>query len=240
MVIVMIIAFFKDRFVFNRDYVWFFLAFSIPLIFTTIYLSISRNTLPHWSGISYLTLLPLVAIYISEKKKIIPKLLVGFSALTLLLIVATFSINNGWFLPKPTSEDKENLSRKDAIMDMYGWQQASEKLSKVFEEKQLKHLPIISNKWFPASHIDYYIARPNSMNVVGVGSLTDIHKYYWINKTLPALQKDALYITDSRNFQAPEKLYNTEYKTITQIERIPIQRGNTIVKYVFLYQLSKN
>lgn len=239
MLLLMLISFFKKRFLFDKKVVWLFLCFSLPLIITTIYLSISRDTLPHWSGVSYLTLLPLLAVYLSEKKNIYRKLLKGFSALSVLLILAVFVIRSGWLLPVPSSEEKEQLSRKDALMDMYGWQQASEKITVFLRDNSLENTPIISNKWFPASHIDYYIARPNKMKVYGVGSLKDIHKYYWINKTYPILKNEVLYITDSRNYQHPKDLYVKEYPFIKKLTEIPIERGGVVVKYVFLFKLMR-
>lgn len=238
MTLLMLIAFFRNKFNFNRKISLLFLSFSLPLIFTTIYLSFSRDTLPHWSGVSYLTLLPLLAVYLSDKNNINRNLLRGFSVLLVLLVLAVFVVNYGWFLPHPVSKSKENLSRKDAIMDMYGWEQASKKLSKIFEEKGLKNKPIISNKWYPASHIDYYIARPNKMKVYGVGGLTDIHKYYWINSKYKDLAGSVLYITDSRNYLHPKELYSKRYANIRQLATVPLKRSGVVVKYVFLFELS--
>lgn len=233
----MLFSFFKRRFTFNYHYTYLFFTVSIPLILTTIYLSMSRNTLPHWSGVSYITSLPLMAVFLSERKTISKNLVGGFSLLSILLIVACFVINFGWFLPNPTSENKENLSRKDALMDLYGWKQASTKVTKFLEENNLKSLQIVSPRWYPSAHIDYYIAQPNNMNVYGLGSLTDIHKYYWINKTLPKLKNRVLYITDSRNFRNPKDIYKDEFSTINQLTIIPIKRGSQTVKYVFLFEM---
>jgi 4-amino-4-deoxy-L-arabinose transferase-like glycosyltransferase len=240
MIIVMVIAIRKKNFQFNNHQRAFFFCCSLPLIFTTIYLSISRDTLPHWSGVAYLTLLPLLAVFLSERKQqIIKNLKIGLISFSTLLVVAIFVINKGWFLPINFSEHKEKLGKRDALLDMYGWKQASEKLSIVFEEEQLLRLPIISNRWYPAAHIDYYIARPNGMKVYGVGSLNDIHKYYWINKFYPTLKDEVLYITDSRNFKKPEFLFKDTYKEVSLLKTIPIDRNGVVVKYVFLYKLSK-
>ncbi|WP_159439319.1 ArnT family glycosyltransferase [Tenacibaculum agarivorans] len=239
MLILLFVAVRKRKFILEKNYIPLFVFCSLPLIFTTIYLSISRNTLPHWSGISYLTLLPLLAVYLSKREKITKGLLIGVSGFAILLLFASFSINTGLFLPENSSNTKEQLGRKDALMDLYGWKQASKKITKTLEEKKLTSLPIISNRWYPAAHIDYYIARPNQMKVYGVGGLNDIHKYYWINKNNPELGDQVLYITDSRNFKHPNDLYAENYTSIKEIEVIPIERGNKLVKYVFLYQLQK-
>ncbi len=237
--ILMVMAYLKNRFQFRKDLLKLFFACSFPLIGTTIYLSMSRDTLPHWSGVSYLTLLPLIAVYISKQKRILKKLKTGTLSFLILLIVAVFVINKGWFLPKKEIVLKEKLGKKEVLLDMFGWKQASEKLTTFFETKKLFQLPIISNKWYPASHIDYYIARPNNMEVYGVGELSDIHKYYWINKEKPFLKNRVLYITDSRNYKDPKILYGKEYTLITKLKVIPIKRGEDIVKYVFLFLLEK-
>ena len=238
MVIFVISSFFKKKFIFNKKQTYLILTCALPLIVTTIYLSLFRDTLPHWSGVSYITLLPLLSVYLITKKQITKKLLVGVASFTVLLLLAVPVINKGWFLPVVEINDIKKLGKKDVLLDMYGWEQASEKITKILEAKEIKKLPIISNRWYPAAHIDYYIARPNNMTVYGVGSLKDIHKYYWINKKNPPLQKEVLYITDSRNYKDPKKLYGKEY-TIELVDTIPIKRAKNTVKYVFLYKLSK-
>ncbi|APZ46733.1 hypothetical protein BW723_10755 [Polaribacter reichenbachii] len=239
-ILLMLVAFFRNKFVFDTKITNFFLLFSLPLIATTIYLSISRDTLPHWSGVSYLTLIPLLAVYISNHKNIQRNLIRGFCFLLILLSVVTIEINNGWFLPTPKSAKKETLGKQDALMDLYGWQQTSEKVSKVLNDKKLTHLPIISEKWFPAAHIHYYIARPNNMLVYGVGDLPAIHKYYWINKKQPPLKnKEVLYITDSRNFKNPEEIFN-QYDEFQLVKTISITRNKKVVKNVFIYLLMKD
>lgn len=240
MLIVMFVAIKRKQFKINTNITTLFLFCALPLIFTTIYLSISRNTLPHWSGIAYLTLIPLLGVYLSEnKKRIVGKLEIGVLAFSFLLVTAVFVINEGWFLPVDTEEQKEKLGRKNALLDMYGWKQASQKISDILKEEKLTHLSIISNRWYPAAHVDYYIARPNNMNVYGVGSLNDIHKYYWINSNHPEVTSEVLYITDSRNFKAPSELFAKKYHTFNLIKTIPIERNREVVKYVFLYKLSK-
>ncbi|AUC14596.1 hypothetical protein BTO06_05345 [Tenacibaculum sp. SZ-18] len=238
--VLLLIAIWKKKFHFSKNYIAFFFYCSFPLILTTIYLSISRNTLPHWSGVSYLTFLPLIATFLSERKKNITKRLsIGIVVFSVLMITTTFVINNGLFLPEENSVQKEKLGRKDALLDMYGWEQASEKITQVFKEEYVSDLPIISNRWYPAAHIDYYIARPNDMKVYGIGNLNEIHKYYWINQTYSELGDEVLYITDSRNFKNPETLFEHSYSKINLLRTLPIERSGVVVKYVFLYKLSK-
>ncbi|WP_299122272.1 glycosyltransferase family 39 protein [uncultured Tenacibaculum sp.] len=237
--ILVLIAFFKKKFTFNKSTQYFFYLCSIPLILTTIYLSLYRNTLPHWSGVAYVTLLPIIALFIVDKKNIIKRLLVGVTVLSILLIVVSQVINRGIMLSVDTTLEKEKLGKNDVLLDMYGWEQASKKLLMIFKEYDLNQIPIVSNNWYPAAHIDYYIARPNGMKVYGLGTLDKIHKYYWINKENSKLGNEVLYITDGRNFKDPRDLYADEYQNISIIKAVPIERKGIIVKYIFLYKMSK-
>ncbi|CAL2093800.1 glycosyltransferase family 39 protein [Tenacibaculum sp. 190524A02b] len=242
MVIIMIVALIKKKFQFEKKLLWMFLFFSFPLIFTTIYLSLFRDTLPHWSGIAYVTLLPFLAVFISDKKNIHQKLMKGFAFFSVLLILVSIEINKGWFLPvNNNQQEKTKVGKKDAIMDLYGWEQASQKVSHYLRDNKLTELPIISDKWFPASHIDYYIARPNNMHVYGVGELPSIHKYYWINSLRPSIEnkKEFLYITDGRNYREPSRVYKDNFDKYNLLQTFPITRNEKTVKFVFVYRLTK-
>ncbi|SEB37265.1 Dolichyl-phosphate-mannose-protein mannosyltransferase [Tenacibaculum sp. MAR_2009_124] len=242
MIIVMFIGIIRKKFTIHREFLWMFLLFSLPLIFVTLYVSLYRDTLPHWSGLSYITILPLLAVFLERKEGIERKLKIGFVCFTALCILASFWVNYGWFSPKVENINKEAYGRNNAVLDMYGWKQASKKVTNFLIKEKLNNLPIVSDKWFPAAHIDYYIARRNNMNVYGVGELTDIHKYYWVNKELPTIEnkKEYLYITDSRNFRNPEDVYINKYQEYKLLQVFPINRGGQVVKNVFLYLLTKD
>ncbi len=242
MIIFMFIGILKKKFTIESKHLWMFLFFSLPLIFITVYLSLFRDTLPHWSGVSFVTILPLLAIFLERKKRLIPNLKIGFICFAILCVFTSVWINNGWFSRYNEHVNKEIYGRKDAVLDMYGWEQASNKVSDYLMNEKILNLPIVSDKWFPAAHIDYYIARPNNMNLYGVGQLEDIHKYYWINKERPPLNdnKEFLYITDSRNFRDPKGVYTDNYQEYELLKEFPISRNNQIVKYVFLYLLTKD
>ncbi|WP_139959521.1 ArnT family glycosyltransferase [Flavicella sediminum] len=219
---------------------YMFLFFSLPLIATVIYLSLYKSTLPHWSGVAYCTLLPLVAMFLSVRKKIAKQFYYGIAVFWMLVLVLVGCINCGWFSVDIENVSKKTLGNKDLTLDMYGWQQASEKLAVFLQENtQLKALPIVINKWYPGSHIHYYLAKPNNREVYALGSLTDIHKYYWWNEKLGRKPKAALYITDSRNYTDPNKIYDRDYAKIQLLQILPIERNGQLVKNVFVFRLQE-
>ena len=48
---------------------------------------------------------------------------------------------------------------------------------------------IISNKWFPAAHLDYYVAHPFNMRLYAFGPIFDIHNFAWLNKQNDTIKK---------------------------------------------------
>jgi len=71
-------------------------------------------------------------------------------------------------------------------------------------------------------------------------NLPEIHKYYWINKCrFDKDFKEALYITDSRNFTNPEDILS-DFKIQKPIDTIPVIREKNTVKNVFIYLIKKD
>ena len=106
-------------------------------------------------------------------------------------------------------------------------------------EKMDKNALIISNRWFPAANLDYYVARPLGLNLLAIGPLDQIHKYNWINDDRGgfSLGMEAYYITTSRDFTDPNTLYKNYFESIEPAGTFPIDRcGNTVMN-VFVYRM---
>jgi hypothetical protein len=126
---------------------------------------------------------------------------------------------------------------------MYGWRQLATKFDSLLQADVASgympaDAPMISHRWFPAAHLDYYVAHPRGMPLIAIGSLGDIHKYAWINRERPPLLPgtDAWYITGSRDFNMPGYLFEY-YKYIETPDIIPINKGNKLVENFFVYRL---
>jgi hypothetical protein len=98
---------------------------------------------------------------------------------------------------------------------------------------------ILSHRWFPAAHLDYYVAHPRGYNLLAIGDLERIHKYAWIDRERRGLHldSDAYFITSSRDFQDPEPLFGKYFKFIEQPEVIKIFKGSKNVENFFVYRL---
>lgn len=248
--IVAVIAFLRRKITINPHHGNMILFLSLPLILVFLFFSLFRHTLPHWTGPAWTTIIFLSAAFIREirvrkgRNGLFPPVIV--SSLALMLIVVTLGVMQvrGGILFSDTSEGEEDFGRKDVSLDMYGWRQLSGEFDHILDkEKELHNIdpgsPVISHRWFPAANIDYYLASPNGLNVLGLGSLDGLHKYAWITLDRGGFQigMDAWYITVSRDFRDPVTMYGPYFSEIELAYTIPISRNRKHVMNAFIYYL---
>lgn len=223
---------------------------SLPLIGLFLFFALFRRTLPHWTGPAYLSLIIVAAAWLADiaarrKKPIlwIPRsIIISVGLLMVVLTVGVIEIKSGLLVPTHY-DDPRTVGNNDITLDMYGWRQLATKFDSLLQADVASgympaDAPMISHRWFPAAHLDYYVAHPRGMPLIAIGSLGDIHKYAWINRERPPLLPgtDAWYITGSRDFNMPGYLFEY-YKYIETPDIIPINKGNKLVENFFVYRL---
>lgn len=223
----------------------FILLSALPFIGLFLLSSLTRPTLPHWSGPAYVMLIPLSAVWLSgiehRKARRIITAALGFLALT--IIVGVAEIKTG-FVPLDHHTEPTELGRDDITLDVYGWRQASEKFAEVYHREVAKGNmrpddAIIGHQWFPTASFHYYVARPLGINMLGYGTLKGIHKYMWINDVDGGFEKgrNYWYLADSHFFLNPEEIYKyTNFLNIKQIDIIPIERNGKTVRNIYVYE----
>jgi len=251
LVLFALVAFFKRKELFNDRKMGILVLFwSLPLILVFLFISMFRQTLPHWTGPAYTTLIFLSAAYLRERLKakrsiwLLPS--IPLSALILLLTVlvsGVLQVNHGVLY---TGKEKEmtERGRNDVSMDMYGWKdirRAFRWLAADDESRGImpKGAPIITHRWFPAANLDYYVARQTGKKVLAYGPLQSIHKYHWINEIRGGFHEgmDAYYITTSRDFKDPNEIFGDLFEEIDSGFPFPIYRGGKVAGYGFIYRL---
>ena len=238
-ILLALFAFKKSKYI-AIPYYRLLLLISVPLILTTLFFSLYRDTLPHWSGVAFLSLAIIAAAHLSERHR--TPILVGTMLLIFsLMLVGIGVVNKGWGIDAMISDgEKIKRGKNDPTLDMYGWDQFRDELS-LLEEKQpeLVSLPLISNKWYPGSHLFYYVAHPMGKSLFVLGDMKDMHKYYWINQSMPSLEQgqQGIYITYSRNFKDPGKEMSPYFEEMKLIKEFPVQRSGKTVEYGYIYLL---
>lgn len=242
-IVISIIYIFKRKLHLKKEF-GFLLITSLPVIAIFLFISLFRKTLPHWSGPGYVSLILISAYYLSQKTtSYLPKIPIYAGSLFLFIIFSGIAqINFGVFMNEKVDDIPMKKAMHDVTLEMYGWEETGNMFAKYLDQNpQLRNHPIVCYKWFPASHIDYYIAKKTNQDLLLMGNLKDIHKYYWINKKRNRLLpgEDALYLTFTNNFKHPEDNIAYYFKENVLIHKIPITRRDKTVKYCFVYLLKK-
>jgi len=215
----------------------------LPIILIVSCIALFNPVLPHWSGPGFLVLSFIAAAYLDNKTKegSILRAYLKSSALFILITIAGGIILIKYY-PGTLSNKIQNTGEGDFTLDLSGWRSFEKEYSIWMQKpnnKKYSHLKIVCNKWFPAAHLEYYIARPENTGVVGVGSLTDLHNFVWLNHDGRDLTtgEDALTIVPSNyNIDAP-KAYTNYFTTVKILQAFIQKRNGKTSRYFYLYLL---
>jgi len=245
-----LIACFRGKISMNPLKARLLLWISLPLIALFLFFSLFRHTLPHWTGPAWTTIIFITAAYLREldvkraKERLFqPVLLISLGLMLIVISLGLLQIKGGMLFNDP-GDRTENRGEQDVSLDMYGWRQLSTKFEQIVEEEKVRQnidpmSPVISHRWFPAANIDYYLASPLGIDVLGIGSLDGLHKYAWITQERGGFQTgmDAWYITVSRDFRDPAPMYGPFFEQIKLAYTIPIELNVKHVMNAFVYYL---
>jgi hypothetical protein len=253
LIVIALIALFKGRDFIRTKYKWVLLFNAMPLWLLFTGFSIFRSTLPHWSGPAFLSLIVITAAYWAERmceRKVVDKdliwpirIVLPLYFLSFLLAAALYIINYSPF-PLGKQSDIKSFGEYDFTQDMYGWKQIGDKFKEISTREQAngtmpKDAGLVSNKWFPGAHIDFYVAQPTKKKLILIGPLKDIHKYDWINRQRLGWVKggDYYHIAVSNYYKDPLEAFGTYFEKIEPIDTFKVERSGKVMRYAFFYRL---
>lgn len=251
LIVIALIAIWKGKSYVKKEFKWLLLLNSLPLWLLFTGFSVFRSTLPHWTGPAFISVTILAAAYWAERMeatqseiKYLPlRLVLPNYFLAFLLVVTFYIINHSPFQFGKKSEIN-NFGEYDFTQDMYGYDQVHEAFSQISlrEEKagrMTMNAGVVSNKWFPAAHLDNYCAWPEGRKLFAIGSLNDIHKYAWMNRDRGGLQtgSDYYHIAVSNYYKNPTEAFGTYFEKIEPMDTLKIMRGGKVMRYAFFYRL---
>jgi len=241
--VLMIIRQFKFRQ--QRIGVWL-LCMSIPMIMVFWGVALFNPTLPHWSGPAYIPLYFIAAVWLEQGKPVLMplvlKLALGLVSVLLVssVLVVKFSpVNFG-------SKQPEAYGEYCPTLDLSGWRALGNQFKSIVIEDIQKgvmkpNVVLLTNKWFPGGHLEFYVSRPLAMPLIGVGQLQDLHQFAWLNKERPILQlgMDAYAIVPSNLPLNVQDAYGAYFNQIDPPEKLLQQRGGGVVRYFYIYRLKQ-
>ena len=206
--------------------------------------SLFRSTLPHWTAPAFFPLIVLAAAFWcdQQEKKFFwikfPSFFLGGLLLGALWLIDYSPLQLG------KKSEIRNFGEDDFTQDLYGWNQVEKAFAKISlrEEKKgtmPKQADLVSYKWFPGAHIDFYVAQPNHRKLFLLGDMNDIHKYAWINNYRNGLHKgqDYYYIAVSNLYKDPHGIFENYFEKIEPMDTVQITRSGKLMRYAFFYRL---
>lgn len=225
----------------------------LPFIGIFLWFSLTRSILPHWTApaISFLLLFP--ACYLSEKHNsndgvhVIPNgIKWSMALLAFIILIGTIEIKTGFVNLNFSERSKSttHYGEDDITLDLYGWKQIKPQFEKIRAEKIADGLmketdAMVELKWFPLANMDYYVAHPLKIKMLGIRDVQEIHKYKWINERRGDLQKgdDCWFLNQSSDYYDPDRYLKEYFNEIVPTDTITVTRCGKPAKYVFVYML---
>ena len=235
----------KGRIKVEKSVVRLVLCIALPMVLLFWAFSLTRPILPHWNSPAYVLLILLSACWLRDKhhdsQKVPKPVVAALCVLMLTVVVGVAEIKTG-FISLDKHTEPEMLGRDDFTVDMYGWRQleprfAALREAKIAEGVMTEEDGIVANQWFPLANLDYYVARPLGMRVMGLGWPEQLHKYLWINEERGGfhLGENYWFLTDSRYLKDPKEMYEWYFEEIELVETITIERCGKPVKNFFVF-----
>jgi hypothetical protein len=129
-------------------------------------------------------------------------------------------------------------------MDIFGMDQVRGGVEKILARdvssgSMAAEAPLMSFRWFPAAHLDYYVATPLGRRLLAAGPLDAVHKYWWINQRREplAVGDDAYYVAVSNWYSDPQESFGRLFASIEPPDTIRVEREGAHVKNAFVYRL---
>ncbi|NII23893.1 glycosyltransferase family 39 protein [Pseudoflavitalea sp. X16] len=234
-----------------NEYGWqrILLMVSLPLMVVVWLMSLFKDTLPHWTGPAYTTLIPLAAAYITRRLPAgstagyIPRAIKAALALPALLLVLLIA-GIHWLPVSMGSKDDQHLGAGDLLLDMSGWKQFGQDFNRLYQQDiaagtMKRDAFMMADYWFPAAHLDYYVARPAGINFIAAGSFSSIHHYAWLNIYRPAPEpgQDAYYVAVSNYFDPLPSSIIASFRQAEGPVVINQRRQGKVVRHFFIYRL---
>jgi hypothetical protein len=218
---------------------------SFPLIGILLWMSVFSETLPHWSGPAYLSLMLLASMWldkISTEGYRLRWIKVSAWVYLSVLILGVLCIR---FLPvRIGSSQEQKLGTGDPTLDMTGWKSFSDQFESIYADDVRKGKMktgsfVLSDYWFPAGHLNYYFCRPYHHDLLVVGPLNNIHHFAWMNRKAGHFPQggDAYFIYPSNYYGPPDSALRRNFDHIEDSLTVPQFRSGIRVRNFVVYRM---
>ncbi len=216
---------------FTHDWWRILLLTAFPLLILATLVSFFRELLPHWTGPAFVTLMVPAAVAFASQPAASPRLPGLFRSALILIVFAVFAglLLIGFYPGTLGKKEPARLGYGDFTLDMVGWKKFAPVFDSIIRsthpDNRLSGTVMVADEWFPAAHIDYYLARPAGVRMLVTGPVDKIHQYEWLNRQRGPLPRpaDVYLVSPSNSPVHPENIPWLQ-------NRAPL-RTDTVVQY---------
>jgi len=213
----------------------------ITLLVVILTIALFRNTLPHWSGPAYISLLPIAAIGLSQIKFSTSKAFTASAVVYTILSLSLIVIAVNFYAGSYSNATGIEIGKNDISLDAYGWKEGGEKFAVYYNSQHTgnKRPPLVCNTWW-GGHDEYYFARPLNIKMIGLAPVLNIHQYAWRMATDTVnLKMDTAYaIVHSYDYFDAKKTYGSYYNKVDSVFTIPVMRAGKLAYNFNIWRLS--
>jgi 4-amino-4-deoxy-L-arabinose transferase-like glycosyltransferase len=239
--IFLFISFIGLKYFYKNSKVLLLACFSLPLLFTIWTISFFRDTLPHWTGPSFASLILIASIVPPFSSRVIKKWMVlSISFFLFVFLLAPIFIK---FYPGTISSNKDAVptyGKGDFTLDMFGWDALRKPIDSIVsvEKNNTKGTPVflVTDNWFPGAHIDHYVGSRLGLKTLVWGPIQQTHHFAWLNELQPCIKKGdmAIYITSSNYFKPPVASINSKFEKSDAPIYLPEYRTGSLTRYYYI------
>ena len=221
-----------------------FLWLSFPLILVLLFTSLFNETLPHWSGPAYLSLMLFTACWLEEQNPVRQRRWLQWAGWFFLAVLTLGTLSIRLLPIRIGCRQWKDLGKGDITLDMSGWKQFALDFDSLYRSdisygRMKPGSVILSDYWFPAGHLDHYCALPFGHNLLAFGPLNNIHHFAWLNASRPRIEKnaDAYFIYPTNEYGPPDQPLKSHFEIVEDSLLIPQVRSGQVVRFFVVYRL---
>lgn len=216
----------------------------VPMAAVFLFISIFRDIWPHWSGPAYTTLIPVTAIWLADRSRLMFPLSLRWGTILFILFTISWPLAVEFYPGTFGSKDHLQQGKGDVSLDRYGWEEAGEDFVAFYSSEQAlgkmpADAPVVCSSWWGA-HFEYYFCNPADIPVIGLGRISDLHQYSWLNEKRLAqanLQQAYCILASIEYAEKEHRLYDY-YDKVELARTIPIYRNGKLAQLFYVYRLS--
>jgi hypothetical protein len=240
-----LIALFATRRYKNPEAISIYKFIGLSLALVILFLSLFRDTRPIWSGPAYVALLPLAAVYLADIKNFsVGRRIVYWGFALLIVSVFTCGWMISWYPGSFGSKRNDDLGKGDIFLDSYGWKEAGKQFAELCDNEMNKGImpkgsPMVCNTWWGA-HQEYHFCRPAGIEMIGLGTVMELHQYVWTNKKrMNKVNFNNAYcvVASDENYNVHQQ-YGEYYQKVDSIATIKVFRNKKPAHKFYVYRLS--